>query len=58
MALIFGPDAFTVGSNINLEDCPSGSPDYTMLTGGAGAVTVPAANDWAQPAVAADLDGI
>ena len=48
MAVVFGPDAYTVGANINLDAYPSGAPDYTMAYGASANMVVNAANDRVQ----------
>lgn len=50
MAVIFGPDAFAVGANQNLDTYPTGAADYAMNEGASGDLVVNAVNDRVQAA--------
>ena len=52
MSVVHGPDAFTVASDLNLDAYPSGSPEYAYNLGSGSNLTVNAANDRVQNAVA------
>ena len=54
MAIVFGPDTFTVASDINIDAYPSGNPDYAYNVGSGSNLQVNAANDRVQ----AVLDGV
>jgi len=61
MAVIFGPDTFTVGADTNIDAYPSGNPDYAYSRGSGSTITVNAANDNAEnnsasPSVARVID--
>lgn len=45
MGVIFGPDAFTVGIDANIDAYPSGSPDYAYSRGSGSNLNVNATND-------------
>lgn len=45
MAVIFGPDTFTVGADIDIDDYPSGDPDYAYSRGSGSNCQVIAADD-------------
>ena len=43
--LVFGPDSFTAGSNINIDAYPSGSANYTYSVGSSANLLVNATSD-------------
>jgi hypothetical protein len=45
MTVIFGPDSFAVGADIDIDDYPSGDPDYAYNAGSGSHCTVKEATD-------------
>ena len=52
MALVFGPDEFTVGADTNIDAYPAAGADYAYNVGSGSNLTVNAANDRVQRGVA------
>ena len=55
MAQVFGPDAFTVGADTNIDAYPAGDADYAYVLGSGTNITVSGANDRAELVPGSDV---